>query len=333
MSKSVPSYNTYDLIDRYQAHRYPEGDRTYPRDYAHQPPPYHHAIPSSKSYHGGSISGQFYPGYCNDGGSRRANPDYYHMFNSWLLTQPPFTSPWNDEKAGVVGLNQSPLLTPTLTTRHQPNLLSSTPIAFPSTRFVFAAVPNRAQLQSQTTERLSLRARKKIRRGVQSAIVDIHEKAQPPDISSHPDVMPFSSSLKYVPVSNSCHISTQMSTQQSPSVSSSLSSLRLNSSCKSSTDHTSSCHRLVRPFSTPDGIRPLLSVVTAPDDDRIHTHSRIVTSIEEPGLTSVVCGTIGIQELEAVYQLVDHVIEADFKGTCLMVLLIVKNVFLIVHIC
>ncbi|PIO58406.1 hypothetical protein TELCIR_20160 [Teladorsagia circumcincta] len=111
MSASVPEYESYDLIDRYQMHRYPTAEvgptgGVSPAGiapfhhrvlYSHpQPPPYHYAIPSSKSYHGSpvAVAASHYQSYaeyapeCPPHPQQRpatgSTPDYYRMFNSWF---------------------------------------------------------------------------------------------------------------------------------------------------------------------------------------------------------------------------------------------------------
>lgn len=102
ISTSAPSYESYDLIDRYHMHRYPAEPQTknvgpgfasYHR-YAHpQPPPYHYAIPNSKSFHGSPIPigcpqyktfVEYGPEYRPQRSPSSRLPDYYRMFNSWF---------------------------------------------------------------------------------------------------------------------------------------------------------------------------------------------------------------------------------------------------------
>lgn len=102
ISASAPDYESYDLIDRYNMHRYPAepdsktgspGITSYHR-YAHpQPPPYQYAIPSSRTFHGNPIPigcapykafVEYGPEYRSQRSPSGRVPDYYRMFNSWF---------------------------------------------------------------------------------------------------------------------------------------------------------------------------------------------------------------------------------------------------------
>uniref|UniRef100_A0A158P6H8 PDZ domain-containing protein n=1 Tax=Angiostrongylus cantonensis TaxID=6313 RepID=A0A158P6H8_ANGCA len=137
ISASAPDYESYDLIDRYNMHRYPAepdsktgspGITSYHR-YAHpQPPPYQYAIPSSRTFHGNPIPigcapykafVEYGPEYRSQRSPSGRVPDYYRMFNSWQ------------------------------------------------------------ESNSHSAARLSLKARKKLRRGVQSEVICQHDFVTP----------------------------------------------------------------------------------------------------------------------------------------------------------
>ncbi|VDP38040.1 unnamed protein product, partial [Heligmosomoides polygyrus] len=181
MSASVPAdYESFDLIDRYQMHRYPTaeaGPGAGPAGiasfhhrvvYAHpQPPPYHYAIPSSKSYQGSPLAAagaSHYQSYSSEYGAEcpaaptpaaqpartGPAPDYYRMFNSWFA--------YSGEAGGNATLKVS-------------SLTASRVIG--SKRF---------EAEAQTGARISLRARKKLRRaGVKSEL--IHDQLDVVDLA------------------------------------------------------------------------------------------------------------------------------------------------------
>ncbi|WKY01579.1 hypothetical protein Q1695_015522 [Nippostrongylus brasiliensis] len=172
MSTSVPDYESYDLIDRYQMHRYPtaeHGPATGPAGiasfhhrvvYAHpQPPPYHYAIPSSKSYHGSPIGvgGLQYKSYAELAKQPLMPP-------SKPLTQAHFDRPLMstcDQRPAQVEI---PLRESCITPEHDEN--------FHLTYIPPTTLNIRPENSTPTGARVSLRARKKMRRsGVRSEVV------------------------------------------------------------------------------------------------------------------------------------------------------------------
>uniref|UniRef100_A0A7I4YER1 Partitioning defective protein 3 n=1 Tax=Haemonchus contortus TaxID=6289 RepID=A0A7I4YER1_HAECO len=179
MSTSVPEYESYDLIDRYQMHRYPTAEvgpasGVSPAGitsfhhrvvYAHpQPPPYHYAIPSSNSYHGspvgvGTSPYQSYSEYPPESEkelvTRPSRP------RTPALSVPPSTRAADRRPISVVPTAYITRATPNCGT--EPQNLHNSPHITRSTRLEFNA---------QAGPRVSLRARKKMRRaGVRSAVV------------------------------------------------------------------------------------------------------------------------------------------------------------------
>ncbi|KAJ1348798.1 hypothetical protein KIN20_004192 [Parelaphostrongylus tenuis] len=254
ISTSAPDYESYDLIDRYNMHRYPaeppdksgsQGVASYHRYVHPQPPPYHYAIPSSKTFHGSPIpiGCPPYKSFVEYGPEYRAQrtpsgrvPDYYRMFNSWFaysggvggapVIRAGYTSPVR--RAAGVHSSVSPGLLVIMNTKHESN--------------------------NPSAARLSLNTRKKFRRNVRSEVI------------CQRDIFTPSPSFLAKCTTGKLSVPDRLAIKrsQSPDI------------------YIQQTSPSYRQFNTP-GSHQLSSPHSHHELQTLHTNSRVVTAIDDPG--------------------------------------------------